>query len=64
MSDFKDRLLTEQKELNEKISKLRSFTGGSNFKSIDEKQQELLKKQLIVMDDYQEILIERINLLV
>lgn len=63
MSDFKSRLVTEQSELNEKISKLRSFLGGSNFQSIDPKQQELLKKQLDVMDEYQEILIERIGLL-
>jgi len=63
MSDFKSRLITEQSELAEKIEKLSSFLGGNNFKSIDPKQQELLRKQLLVMNEYESILSERISLL-
>lgn len=63
MSDFMTRLLAEQTQLNERIAKLRGFLGGSNFKNIDPLQQDLLKKQLDVMCDYENILIKRINLL-
>jgi len=63
MSDFKSRLLTEQSELNEKVKKLKSFLEGSNFKSIDERQQKLLEKQYDLMHEYNEILLERISLL-
>lgn len=63
MGDFKSRLITEQSELADKIEKLSSFVGGSNFKSIDPKQQDLLSKQLPVMKEYESILSERISLL-
>lgn len=63
MSDFKSRLLTERTDLIEKIDKLSSFMDGSNFKSIDPKQQDLLKKQLPIMKDYAIVLSERIDLL-
>lgn len=63
MSDFKSRLLTEKTELDEKIEKLSSFVQGEAIKSIDPRQQELLTKQLPTMQQYSEILNERISLL-
>lgn len=63
MSDFKSRLLTEKTELDEKIEKLSSFVHGEAIKSIDTRQQELLAKQLPTMQQYSEILYERIGLL-
>lgn len=63
MSDFKSRLLTEKLELDEKLGKLSSFVNDEAIKSIDPKQQELLAKQLPIMQLYSEILNERIQLL-
>lgn len=63
MSDFKYRLSIEKSELAEKISKLSVFVSGNAIKSIDPKQAELLNKQLLIMQEYCDILTERIELL-
>ena len=60
----KARLTEEHSELNEKIKKLSAFIQDSDtFKSLNSQHQELLKRQLNVMLDYQQILIERIKLI-
>lgn len=63
MSDFKTRLVEEKQQLDEKISKLEPFISSENFPKIDQRQQELLKKQLPVMQQYSGILEERLDLL-
>lgn len=60
---FKDRLLKERAELEDKVSKLGSFLETENFKKIDEKQQELLEIQHGLMKSYLDILEQRISLL-
>jgi hypothetical protein len=61
MSTFKDRLLTEKQELNEKISKLSAFITGPNFATVDTIQQSLLRIQLSAMITYADCLEERIT---
>lgn len=63
MSDFKERLLTEKKELADKISKLQLFIVSPNFDKIDIGQQDLLNKQLPAMQEYCDIVTERIELI-
>lgn len=60
---FKDRLLKERAELEDKVTKLGSFLETENFKKIDEKQQELLEIQHGFMKSYLDILEQRISLL-
>lgn len=60
MNTFKERLLEEQQQLNEKIEKLESFTLSDKFKEVDEVQMSLLNIQLIAMKTYSQILLERI----
>lgn len=60
---FYVRLLEERKELDDKITGLKSFLQSDNLKTIDATQQSLLKTQLPVMVAYSEILQERIQLL-
>lgn len=60
MSDFKQRLIEEKKELNEKTDKLRSFIASEKFKEIDAVQMTLLNVQLKAMETYSQILFERI----
>lgn len=59
--EYKRRLIKENNDLNEKIKKLESFL---NYRKIEisEEQEELMKKQLIVMKEYLEILEQRILL--
>lgn len=63
MSDFKSRLLEEQTSLSEKIAKLDAFLPVMNDHNVEEAQQELLKKQIVVMKEYNDILVKRIELL-
>ena len=63
MDAFKVRLVNEQFDLQEKISKLRSFIESENFNKIDDSQQKLLMDQLDAMERYNNILVERLSLL-
>ena len=61
---FKDRLVEEHAALNEKIEKLSIFINESEiFKGLSTEHQDLLKRQLHHMIEYQQILIQRIKLL-
>ena len=63
MEAFKVRLINEQFDLQEKISKLKHFIESENFKNVDDSQQKLLKEQVEVMERYNDILVERLSLL-
>lgn len=64
MSTFKERLIEEQSNLNEKVKKLRIFIDGNEvFKTLSEEHQYLLKKQLYYMGGYNGVLMKRIDLL-
>ena len=48
---FKERLIQEQSDLNEKIEKLKAFINVNEiFKTLPEEQQNLLHKQFYYMD--------------
>ncbi len=62
MKPHEQRVVDEQKELSEKLTKLQVFIASSPiFKELDERDQELLEEQQLAMLDYQEILDERIS---
>ena len=63
MSDFKSRLLEEQTTLSERVTKLDAFLPVMTEHNVEEAQQELLKKQVVVMKEYNDILVKRIELL-
>ena len=63
MDAFKVRLINEQFDLQEKISKLKPFIESENFNKIDDSQQKLLRDQLDAMERYNRILVERLSLL-
>lgn len=63
MEAFKVRLVNEHFELTEKIGKLKPFITSENFQKVEPKQQELLKKQVVAMEEYADILQERLELL-
>lgn len=60
MSTFKERLILEKQELNEKIEKLEAFVESENFSKIEPVQMSLLNAQLFAMKTYSQILVERI----
>lgn len=60
MEPFLERLLNEQKELNERLSKLNAFIHGDKFSSVDAIQQSLLKVQASAMKTYSLCLEERL----
>jgi len=63
MSDFKTRLLTEYTDLGEKMEKLNAFLMSEQVNNIPPAQHDLLKKQIVHMMDYSNVLKERIDLL-
>lgn len=60
--DIRNRVETEREELEEKIKKCGAFVYSDKSKDLDSKALELLKKQLRVMEQYDKILIQRLEL--
>ena len=61
MSDFKERLVTEQVELEEKLTKLNDFNASEKSDLIDPIQKSLLVIQAGAMYTYNECLKERLK---
>ncbi len=59
---YKEKVIVEQQELLEKISKLELFLSNGNHSDIELDHKALLVKQLIVMKEYNRILTERLLL--
>ena len=62
-ADFKERLFEELEQLQDRIDKLDTFVMGSKFRELEIEQQDLLKEQLRAMNQYENILALRIELL-
>ena len=60
MTTFKDRLIDEKNQLDEKISKLEAFFMNPAFKEIEPIQMSLLNTQVQIMHAYSQILTERL----
>ena len=61
MSDFKERLVEEQAQLEEKLNKLNDFNQSEKVKEIDQVQKDLLLVQAGAMYTYNECLKARIS---
>ncbi len=60
--NVRKRVVKEQKQLSNKINKLMSFIQDfSKIKNVSDYELDLLKKQLNVMVDYEEILTKRLE---
>ena len=59
--NVRERVVKEQNELRDKIAKLALFIYSAKIETVDKKQAGLLKAQLHVMDEYDEILTERLE---
>lgn len=60
MQAHQERVITEKMDLDEKITKLSSFMGGTIFASLDDAERSRLSIQLQHMNGYSEILGQRI----
>ena len=59
--NVRERVIKEQNELRDKITKLALFVYSAKIETVDEKQAKLLKAQLRVMEEYNDILTERLK---
>jgi hypothetical protein len=60
--DYKNRVCKEASELQEKIFNLRSFINTNvTFKDLEESEKNRLQQQILAMEYYLSILVERIN---
>lgn len=57
----RERVVKEQNEFRDKITKLALFVYSAKIETVDEKQARLLKAQLRVMEEYNDILTERLE---
>lgn len=57
----RERVVKEQNDLRDKITKLALFVYSAKIETVDEKQARLLKAQLRVMEEYNDILTERLE---
>jgi hypothetical protein len=62
MKDYQQRVVTELNELHEKIGKLDAFLMAEDRPRLNEAARELLIRQLDIMQDYRDVLQERIDL--
>ena len=58
----RERVVKEQNELRDKITKLALFVYSAKIETVDEKQAELHKAQLRAMEEYNDILTKRLEL--
>lgn len=58
----RERVVEEQNGLRDKITKLALFIYSTKIETVDKKQAKLLKAQLRAMEEYDEILTERLEL--
>jgi len=61
MKPYQERVVKEKEELDDKISRLRPFVSGENFKNLPEDERERMSRQLDLMEDYSKVLSERIT---
>lgn len=62
MKSFVERMVEEQKNLNEKINKLFNFLCSRDFGKLSIDNQVLLRLQYLSMTSYNDILIKRIGI--
>jgi hypothetical protein len=60
MQPHQERVVTEKKELDEKIDKLDAFRAGTIFPTLAEDERDRLNKQLSSMRQYSGVLADRI----
>lgn len=61
MMEYQERVITEKKELDEKLGKLTSFITTGVFAALDVEEQARLFVQRSVMQMYSEVLADRIE---
>ena len=60
--DVRKRVVKEQDELRDKITKLALFIRSAKIETLSKEHADLLKAQLRIMEEYDEILTERLEL--
>ena len=60
MENYKERLIEEQKELKEKVSKLTEFMNSEEYYKLSPNNRLILKNQKIAMDLYLQVLNTRV----
>lgn len=61
MQPHQERVVTEKKELDEKIAKLDAFRHGAIYLTLPQEERERLTRQYCHMKDYSNVLNERIT---
>ena len=60
MQEYKQRIVSEKKELDQKIGRLAAFLDGETAATVSVEEIERMKRQFEIMKEYSQILAERI----
>lgn len=61
MDTYRVRMIAEKEELDVRIEKLTNFIGTGPYHALEHHDQYLLRRQLLVMSEYSDILNQRIE---
>ena len=61
MKDWQEKAVIEKAELDAKLERLANYIKSGEFSLLGEADQELLRRQLDAMEDYSEVLGERLG---
>jgi hypothetical protein len=61
MKDFQQRVVVEKLDLDGKLNLLKRFLVGDVFKSLHIREQDRMKRQVVAMQSYSDVLGERID---
>ncbi len=61
MKPYQDRVIAEHRDVQSKLLKLSAMIEGPTFGTLKLRDQDLLKRQLKIMTDYERVLAQRIE---
>jgi hypothetical protein len=61
MAPHQQRVIDEHQELTDKLDKLNSFFSNPVFQGLDAAEQDRMRRQASAMQEYADVLVERIN---
>ncbi len=60
MEDYQERVIDEQEELSNRVERLSDFIGSTGYRDLEKQDRGLLGVQLIAMNEYNAVLLQRI----
>lgn len=60
MEDYRQRVIEEQAQVTDRLVKLGAFLGTAVFSKLDRAEKQRMRRQFMIMELYEQVLVERI----